>query len=1295
MNRLSFLRLVLAAALAFSLFSGAAPAPVMAGNQIQSTFTVNNNGDAEDLNPGDGVCTTISPGNICTLRAAIQEVNAKFTDAPHTIAFSSNYTISVSSNLPTLTRNFTTLNAVGHTVTIQPVLGSPTTRGLEISASNVSIQGLTVSGFGKNILISGGSDSLIGVSSSAAERNIIINATQNAIEVTGSGQWNRISGNYIGLDPAGNPHANAGCGVLVSAKNTIIGTSGNGINDNMEGNVISGNGDYGIDIADNGDGAIIGGNIIGLKGDGLTALPNGLGGILVFQADGVTIGADGDGTSDDLQANVISGNLNFGIYLSESHGDKISGNIIGLSSDGASARGNENYGIWVGNTAYDITIGVDESNPTYSTAERNVIAASPSGGIFLQGYQTTIAGNYIGTDKTGSSSRPNVLAGISISGNKNTIGTDGDGLADAYEGNLISGNTQQGITIAGPTAENNVIAGNIIGLNAAGSTALGNGYNGITIQNSAPGTRIGTDGNGVSDTYERNVISSNGYHGISIYNSGEAVISGNYIGTDKLGISDLGNTRSGISVDSATQTVTIGIPTGGIASQSNVISGNGYNGIHMNNIDSSIIAGNYIGVDMNGGNPIANDLNGIRIENSQNTRIGTDSDTKSDGLEKNQISGNGNYGISVEGAATDKTLIAGNWIGLDYDGAAAIPNQFGGILVINDAANTRIGTDGDKILDEIEGNVISGNNQSGIYLTNQSGTIIAGNVIGLSASHTGGSIAVPNSGKGIWISGGMKSELSAVNPVRIGTNADGRSDDYETNIISGNSQSGIYITGGAGHIIAGNYIGVDWDGKSAIPNGDNGVYIVNGAGTGTRIGTNGDGVYDTAERNIISGNTGYGVRLDGNANFVAGNYIGTDSSGILACPNSLGGVWLLDSDSNKVGMDSNNSAGEANEGNLISGNNGPGVVISSGALSMVAGNRIGSNAAGTGALPNLVAGVRLAASPGGNTIGSNDDGINDALEGNLISGNSGSGVQIMGPTSSITSLYGNTIGLGGDKLTPLPNTADGIYIEYGNGIHIGDTASASQANIISGNTGHGITMQGTASDVRIIGNRIGLSASGTAAGNGGHGVRISTQYAKAKQTAYAANSAVDPCQAVKACVLSNQIFFNSGIGVFVDFLASTGYQIMSNSFYANGGLGIDLFPIGVTANDAGDPDLGANGLQNFPIVESVSFPSGTTARVTGSFNSSPSTTFTIQLYAAINNDPSTFGEGLDPIYSFTLATDGSGAASFDRTFAYLLGTSRSYFSAIALAPDWSTSEFGPNLHLAFLDIYTYLPVIAR
>lgn len=70
----------------------------------------------------------------------------------------------------------------------------------------------------------------------------------------------------------------------------------------------------------------------------------------------------------------------------------------------------------------------------------------------------------------------------------------------------------------------------------------------------------------------------------------------------------------------------------------------------------------------------------------------------------------------------------------------------------------------------------------------------------------------------------------------------------------------------------------------------------------------------------------------------------------------------------------------------------------------------------------------------------------------------------------------------------------------------------------------------------------------------------------------------------------NLIAFNGAHGVRV--LNGIGTGILSNSIYANGLLGIDLDPAGITPNDNGDGDMGPNKLQNFPVLTSASTTNG-------------------------------------------------------------------------------------------------------
>src|SRR5207244_3795684 len=111
-------------------------------------------------------------------------------------------------------------------------------------------------------------------------------------------------------------------------------------------------------------------------------------------------------------------------------------------------------------------------------------------------------------------------------------------------------------------------------------------------------------------------------------------------------------------------------------------------------------------------------------------------------------SGNGNNGIYVADVGTDGNVIAGNYIGTDPAGTAAIGNAWTGVAVLYGAKNNRIGTNADGANDIAERNLISGNGNNGVYLygTGTNGTVVAGNYIGTNIS---GTAAVGNSWSGV------------------------------------------------------------------------------------------------------------------------------------------------------------------------------------------------------------------------------------------------------------------------------------------------------------------------------------------------------------------------------------------------------------------------------------------------------------------------------------------------------------------------------------------------------------------
>lgn len=178
----------------------------------------------------------------------------------------------------------------------------------------------------------------------------------------------------------------------------------------------------------------------------------------------------------------------------------------------------------------------------------------------------------------------------------------------------------------------NVIEGNFLGTDPTGTVALGNGW-GIVITggdaNTIGGTSPGT----------RNLISGNSTAGIFISGATANLIQGNLIGTDITGTADLGNSFSGIVLQSAPNIV--GGTTPGAR---NIISGNDVRGIEANPGlagTGTFIQGNYIGTDVTGTVDVGNSGAGVGIFNGSSTIGGVTSGAG------NKIAYNGRDGIFV------------------------------------------------------------------------------------------------------------------------------------------------------------------------------------------------------------------------------------------------------------------------------------------------------------------------------------------------------------------------------------------------------------------------------------------------------------------------------------------------------------------------------------------------------------------------------------------------------------------------------------------------------------------------
>jgi uncharacterized repeat protein (TIGR01451 family) len=316
--------------------------------------------------------------------------------------------------------------------------------------------------------------------------------------------------------------------------------------------------------------------------------------------------------------------------------------------------------------------------------------------------------------------------------------------------------------------------------------------------------------------------------------------------------------------------------------------------------------------------------------------------------------------------------IEGNFIGTDVAGAAALANESVGISVLSGARN------------HVVRNVISGNRGYGLATfsgENDGENDIQANHFGTNAT---GTAALPN--------GGLDLSIDSDNDTIGGTVAAAR------NVIAGNVLIGQPSTGA---VVQGNYFGTDETGGSAlVPRGSvsiQGTHVRIGGSEGVTPGGPCTGACNVFANGLIlsapNGEAGNHV--------VQGNFLGTDVSGSVALGTS-DGIEIADSSDNLIG------GTEPAERNLISGNALDGVLIANTSFrNRIVGNLIGTDASGTGPLPNGE-GILCCGS------GFGDD---NTIERNVIAFNRGEGVVIVGGPSFETvgnAILGNSIFANGD-----------------------------------------------------------------------------------------------------------------------------------------------------------------------------------------------------------------------------------------------------------------------------------------
>ena len=379
-------------------------------------------------------------------------------------------------------------------------------------------------------------------------------------------------------------------------------------------------------------------------------------------------------------------------------------------------------------------------------------------------------------------------------------GSDANGLTisagnSTVRGLAINRFSEYGILLEG--SGDNVVEGNHIGTDVTGSQALGNGLDGVQIDDTANNTIGGTT------PEARNLISGNDARGISISGSNATgnQILGNYIGTDSTGTQEIGNTAQGVYILAPNNTV-----GGTTAGAGNLISGNAAYGVLISGVSAqnNQVLGNYIGTDLTGTKDLDSRFSGVGISNAPNNTVGGTATGS-----RNLISGN-NTGVHIVGSQAQNNKVLGNYIGTDITGTQDLGNNSG--VFLSSAPNNIVG--GTTVESR---NLISGNEQYGVLISGSdaSGNQILGNYVGTDIT---GSQDLGNSLVGFYILAGASNNA-------IGGTASGAGNTIAFHDgFAGADGVAVKSDAGSGNAILGNAIfanadlGVDFNQDGVTPN---------------------------------------------------------------------------------------------------------------------------------------------------------------------------------------------------------------------------------------------------------------------------------------------------------------------------------------------------------------------------------------------------------------------------------------------------------------------------------------------
>ncbi|MEM6782252.1 MAG: Ig-like domain-containing protein [Bacteroidota bacterium] len=937
--------------------------------------------------------------------------------------------------------------------------------------------------------------------------------------------------------------------------------------------------------------------------------------------------------------------------------------IDGVTGDGGTytsqVTGNDVYGI--------VVTGAAASN---SVIQGLVIGDAPVALRLDDGVSgVQVLGNFIGADSDGADSFfRNGTAGLVITGGStnNTIGGIGAiPMSGASKGNVF-GFSPENLVLEGTGTTGNTVIGNFFSTNEDGddlaTDVIGISRIGVAIRTGASDNTIGG-----TTTDERNVFGFLRGDGILIEDAGTTgnIVQGNFIGTDLDGFDYGLPSGSGMYIRNEASDNTIG---GTSAGAGNTIGFNGGTGILIQfaNTTGNVVQGNFIGTNANGDN--YGNRNGIWIlGGASNNTIGGSAAGAA-----NTIGHNTEQGLILQNTGTTGNTIQGNFIGTNAAGAD-LGNGAIGVRILFGPSDNTIGGSGAG-----EGNTI-GFNVDGIQVANQgaspTGNQILGNYIGTNAAGAN----LGNSRDGVSIGGNINTNtvggtapgagntigFNAEHGIRIGfsngivsidsdivvqgnfvgTNAAGADlgngihgillvDDAQNNTIGGaasgagntigfNGGSGIVISEApaASNVVQGNFVGTNAAGAD-LGNTENGILVNQAAASNTIGGAN------AGEGNTVGFNGGSGIVLiDGSTtnNTVLGNYVGTNPAGV-DLGNTLRGILI-------AGSATNNTIGGTNagEGNTVGFNALNGIRLEGSGTSnnTVRGNLVGTDATGAN-LGNTGKGISVAGGASNNTIGGTG-----AAEGNTVGFSSLDGIEVAGNGTSGNSILGNFVGTNaaGDDLG---NTNFGVTLIFGASNNtVGGDADGAE-NTVGFNGLAGVYLNTNSTGNTVLGNFVGTNAAGADLGNDGNGVQLFN----APTNTIGGTGADD-----------GNTIANNGVGINVEGEPAVGNALLGNHVFDNSGLGIDLLPFGVAANDGcTDADVGPNGFQNYPVLASAIADGGTTT-INYDLDTAAGT-YRVELFSVTTPDASGNGEGR----TFLTAQDVTVTSDCGETFQVVLPT---------------------------------------